>query len=131
MIALPRQIRRPHQEPVDRLRTQPAFADGPDHQRLAAAHVAGGEDVGARGLVVDHVGADVAALVEVDAEHLEQALVHEMDKAHGEQHELGVVIELGAGQWLELVSLDPSKMIRSRFASSRTGLFCFKLQRIG
>ncbi len=34
----------------------------PDHQRLAAAHVAGGEHVGRRGLVVVGVGADVAAL---------------------------------------------------------------------
>src|SRR5436853_2524272 len=71
----PRQIRRPHQEPVDRLGAEAALADGPDHERLAAAHVAGGEHVGTRGLVVDEIGADIAALVEIDAEQLQQALV--------------------------------------------------------
>ena len=49
---LPRQIRLPHQERVDRAGAQAAFADRPHHQRLAAAHVAGGEHVGQRGLVV-------------------------------------------------------------------------------
>src|ERR1700744_2642511 len=37
---------------------------------LAAAHVAGGEHVGARDLLIDLPGADVAGLVEIDAEHL-------------------------------------------------------------
>ena len=39
----PRQRRRSHQELVDGARSLAAFADRPDHQRLAAAHVAGGE----------------------------------------------------------------------------------------
>ena len=64
---LPRQVRLPHQERVDRARAQAALADRPHHQRLAAAHVAGGEHVRPRGLVVGDVGADVAALVEIDA----------------------------------------------------------------
>src|ERR1700730_15173770 len=63
-IVLSRQRRRSHQERVDRPCTKPAFADGPDHQRLAAAHVAGGEHFWQRGLVVAHLGADVAALAE-------------------------------------------------------------------
>ena len=41
--ALPRQRGRSHQELVDRVRALAAFADRPHHQRLAAAHVAGGE----------------------------------------------------------------------------------------
>ena len=48
---LPRQVRRAHQELVDRVRGLAAFADRPHHQRLAAAHVAGGEDLRVRGLV--------------------------------------------------------------------------------
>ena len=35
-----------HQELIDRARALAAFADRPDHQRLAAAHVAAGEDLG-------------------------------------------------------------------------------------
>jgi heat shock protein HtpX len=35
-----------HQELVDRVRALAAFADRPHHQRLAAAHVAGGEHLG-------------------------------------------------------------------------------------
>ena len=41
-----RQLGRPHQELVHRARALPAFADRPHHQRLAAAHVAGGEHLG-------------------------------------------------------------------------------------
>src|SRR5262245_60883358 len=75
---LPRQIRLPHQEQVDRPRAEPALADGPDDEGLAAAHVACRKHLGKRGLVVVEVGADVAALVEVDAERLQHALVHGM-----------------------------------------------------
>src|ERR1700761_5771298 len=42
----------------------------PNHPGLAAAHVAGEEQVGARGLLIDWIGGDVAGLVEIDAEHL-------------------------------------------------------------
>ena len=41
-----RQVRRSHQEFVDGARALAAFADRPDHQRLAAAHVAGGKHLG-------------------------------------------------------------------------------------
>src|SRR5205814_323862 len=74
VTTLPRQIRLPHQERVDRAGAEAALADGPDHQRLAAAHVAGGKDFWQRGLVVVEIGADVAALVEIDAERFQQAL---------------------------------------------------------
>src|SRR4030095_7875129 len=49
------------------------------------------------------VGADVAALVEIDAEVLQHALVHGMHEAHGEQHELRVEFEFGSRDRLELV----------------------------
>jgi hypothetical protein len=38
-----------------------------------------------------------------DAERLDHALVHRADEAHGEQHEIGLELELGAGDRLELV----------------------------
>ena len=44
-----------------------AFADRPDHERLAAAHVAAGEDARHAG-ACSLVGLDVAALVELQAE---------------------------------------------------------------
>src|SRR2546423_11010325 len=62
------------QIPVDVLGGVAAFADRPHHQRLAARHVAGGEDprdAGHLGLV----GPDVAALVDLDAELLEKRLL--------------------------------------------------------
>ena len=43
---LPRQVRRTHQELIHRPCALAAFANGPDHQGLAPAHVATGEDVG-------------------------------------------------------------------------------------
>ena len=95
--------RRAHQELVDRVRGLAAFADRPDHQRLAAAHVAGGEDLVERGLVVVGVGLDVAARVEREPERLDHALVHRMHEAHRQQHEIGLDLELGAGDRLELV----------------------------
>src|SRR5260370_22080141 len=100
---LPRQVRRSHQEPVDRPRAQATLADRPDHQRLAAAHVARRKHVRARGLIVGGVGADVAARVEIDAERLQQTLVYRMHETHREQYELRVEVELGAGHRLEAI----------------------------
>ena len=59
------------------MRRLAAFADGPHHQRLAAPHVAGGEDLGSRGVIVELVGLDVAAGIELDPEtrrEIDQAL---------------------------------------------------------
>ena len=94
----PRQVRRPHQELVDRPRAQTAFADRPDHERLAAAHVAGGEHIRHRGLIVRCVGAHIAARVEIDAERLQQAFMHRMHEAHRQQHQLRVELELASRQ---------------------------------
>ena len=80
-----------------------ALADRPHHQRLAAPHVAGGEDLRVRGLILVGVGLHVAARIELEPERLDHALVHRMHEAHGEQHEIGLEVELGAGDRLELV----------------------------
>ena len=47
------------------------------------------------------VARDVAALVELDAELLEQALALRTDEAHREQHELARQLEVGALDLLE------------------------------
>ena len=64
--ALAWQVAGAHQEGVDGAGALAAFADGPDHQRLAAAHVAAGEDLGRGGAVVDHIGLHIATRVEFD-----------------------------------------------------------------
>src|SRR5688572_22995859 len=53
-----------HQELVDRAGALAALADRPDHQRLAAPHVAAREDLVRRSLVVLQVRRDVAARIE-------------------------------------------------------------------
>jgi hypothetical protein len=58
-----RQIRRAHQKLADGAGAEAAFADRPDDERLAAAHVAGGEHVGPRGLIIRGVGPRIAARV--------------------------------------------------------------------
>ncbi len=44
------QIRFPHQPFVHRAGTLAAFADDPDDEGLAAAHIPGGEDAGNKGV---------------------------------------------------------------------------------
>ncbi len=51
-----------------------AFGDGPDDERLAAAHVARGENAGNGTAVIPFRG-DVAAGIELDAELLEHSLL--------------------------------------------------------
>src|SRR5579859_3218431 len=48
---LARQIGASHQELVHGTGALPAFADGPDHKRLAAAHVPGGKNAGHRRVI--------------------------------------------------------------------------------
>ena len=64
-----------HEEFVDAGGGFAAFGDGPDDQRLAAAHVAGGEDSWDRAHVV-RVRGDIAARVEIDAELLDHSALH-------------------------------------------------------
>ena len=81
------QQRLAHQVLVDRGGAGAALGDGPHDQALAAAHVAADEhavDVWSPSLVAG----DVAPVVELDAELLEQALALGADEAHGQQHQL-------------------------------------------
>src|SRR5688572_12515826 len=69
-----RQVAETHQELIDGPGGLTAFPDGPDDQRLAAAHVAGREHLGhAGGVAVAEFGARlrVAAAVLVDTERLQ------------------------------------------------------------
>src|SRR5215831_20049858 len=75
---LTRQTCLPHQKFIDCVRALTAFANRPHHQRLAAPHVTGCEDLRARRLVGVGISLDVAALIELDAEVLDHALVHRM-----------------------------------------------------
>ena len=63
-----RQHRRAHQRLVDRARGLAAFADRPDDQRLAAAHVAGRIEPVDPGPVVAVVGGDIGRAAAVDVE---------------------------------------------------------------
>jgi hypothetical protein len=48
----PWQAARTHQEFVDGVGALPPLADRPNHERLAAPHIAGGEQLGNRGAIV-------------------------------------------------------------------------------
>src|SRR5262249_53610205 len=101
--ALPRQRGRAHQELVDRVCGLAAFADRPHHQRLAASHVAAGEHFRVRAAIGDRIGLDVAAQVKLELEVGDHTLVHRVHETHCEQHKLGLHVELGARDRLELV----------------------------
>src|SRR5665213_3284040 len=92
---LARQLARSHQEFVDRARALATFADRPHDERLAAAHVAGGEHAIDAGAVVVGAGPRIAARVARDAERIEYAGARACE-AHRQQHELGLDRELRA-----------------------------------
>ena len=95
------QRRRSHQELVDGVcRLAPRGSPRPRAiGRAACRRPRTPSDVAAVG---ERIGLDVAALVELEAERLEHAVVLGMHEAHGEQDEIGVELELGAGDRLEL-----------------------------
>src|SRR6266508_5314658 len=90
-----RQRSRAFEPLVDGSRRRAAFGDGPHDQALAPAHVAAHEDAVARRRERG-VAADIAPLVELDAELLEQTAPVGTDEAHGQQHEITVEVEVGA-----------------------------------
>src|SRR6188768_2608867 len=102
LARLPRQVGLAHEEFVDGVRRLAAFADGPHHERLAAAHVAGGKHLRPRGAVVELVSLHVAALIEVELQVLNHALLHRMQEAHGEQNEIRRDAELAPRDRLHL-----------------------------
>src|SRR6218665_2679371 len=81
----------PHQKPIDRMGRLPALADGPDDQRLAPAHVAGGKDLGHVGGVAAvgfGAGAGIATGILLHPKGVEHRR-HRADEAHGQQHQVG------------------------------------------
>src|SRR5450830_1198016 len=98
------QDRLAHQEFVHGAGALAAFADGPDHQRLAAADVAGSKNarlVGVIAAVAVRAGAGVAAAVPVDTEGV-QHLLHGRHEAHGQQHQVGLHLEFRVRHFLHL-----------------------------
>src|SRR5688500_10312443 len=90
-----------HEEGVDAAGGLAAFADGPDDERLTAADVAGGEHAGhARHVILvrDHV----AAVVELQAELADRAVLFGAEEAEGEEAQVAVEFELAARNFLEL-----------------------------
>jgi len=57
-----------------------------------------------RGLVGVGIGLDVASCIKFDAQRFDHALVHRVDEAHREQHEVGIELELGTAIGLILSS---------------------------
>src|ERR1035437_715652 len=77
-----------------------ALRDGPDHERLPAAHIASGKDAFDRAHVVGC--GSVAAFVQSQCELLDHAGADWAKEAHGEQDEIDVEGKLAAGDHLEL-----------------------------
>src|SRR5262245_32058628 len=84
------------------MRRLASFPDRPHYERLAPAHVARREDLRARGAVVELIGLDVAASIEIEVQILDHALSHGMEEAHGEQNEIGRDVKLRPWHRLEL-----------------------------
>src|SRR6266571_732507 len=78
-----------HQVIVDAARGSTAFRDRPDHQRLAAAHIAGGEDARYRSHAVV-VCSDVTASVQLYSELFDHPFPHRPGKAHGEEYKVSI-----------------------------------------
>src|SRR5438309_3654527 len=92
----PRQPTCTHQEFVDGTGTLAAFADRPDDERLTAPHIARGEDLGHRGAVVERVGANVAARVELYTGLLDHPGPAGAQKPRRQQDEISLQIEAAA-----------------------------------
>src|SRR5258706_14201544 len=94
-----RQIGSAHEELIDAPCRLAAFGDGPDYEGLAAADVAGGEDAGDVGHVIG-VDLDVAAAVFFEVQLVDGAGVLGVDEAEGEEAEVAIHFEFGAGDFL-------------------------------
>ena len=88
-----------HEVPVDGFGCLATFGDG--DERLATAHVAGGEDTFHRGHVVG-VCLHVAALIECHTQLLDHAVLDRAEEAHGEEDEIDIEDQLGAKDGFEL-----------------------------
>src|ERR1700730_2569020 len=85
---------------VDGASALAAFPNGPDHERLAAAHVAGGEEFRDRGTVIDRARADIAAEVEVNSRLFNHAGDARTQEPHGQQHQVGLQREVAVWDFL-------------------------------
>src|SRR6202035_3473337 len=90
------QCARSHEELIDGTGALAAFADGPNHQRLTAAHVARGEQAIARGAIVDRICQHIPRLIEVDPRLVQQRAPPRTQEAHRQQHEVRLHLELAA-----------------------------------
>src|SRR5882724_1598563 len=110
-----RQIGPAHQEFVHRTGALTAFTNGPDHERLAAAHVTRGENPGYRRVVrllAFRFRFHVAARIFLDGELFDQSGLHRTEKSHCQQHQVG--IDLGLRAWhldhLAVLPFDPDDL---------------------
>src|SRR5215470_13128206 len=87
------QIAPAHQEAVDGMGSLPALANGPHHQALAAADIAGREQLWPRlDAIVALVGVEpleAPARHHAEAELLNDVALHRAGEAHGEEHQVG------------------------------------------
>src|SRR5439155_20917039 len=81
-----------------------ALADGPDDERLAASHIAAGENAVATGPIIAHRCFDIALRRQRDTRTLERAFPSRTEKTHRQEDELGLDLELGAGDRLDLLA---------------------------
>src|ERR1700761_6047870 len=91
------QVGRSHEVFIDRTRALPSFADGPDHQRLAAPRVTAGEHLVDRALVALGIGLEIAARIERQADFGSDPFLHGMDEAHRQQDEISLDLEIAVG----------------------------------
>src|SRR5438876_11342280 len=80
-LELGSEIAATHEEFIHAAGGLAAFADCPDHQGLSAAKIAGGEDAGHAGHVV-LIRDDIAALVELEAELTDRAVLFGTEETH-------------------------------------------------
>src|SRR5262245_66477606 len=102
----PWQVAPAHQEAIDCMCSLPALANGPYHQTLTAAHVAGREHLWPRlDAVVTVVGVEpleASARHHGEAEVFYEVALHRPGETHRELHELGPRRAVAPLYWLQL-----------------------------
>src|ERR1022692_4310643 len=97
----PGYFKSPSEIPIDSFRRLAPLGDGPHHQRLPAAHVAGREDARHTRHVIP-IGRHIAAPIQRHAYLLDHAVLHRAGEAHGEQHQIGLQGEFRPRQRFKL-----------------------------
>src|ERR1700682_2959642 len=83
---------------IDAISSVAPLANRPNDERRPAVRIAGRKDAGHVG-PVRAIGRNVAATIQLDAEIDEQLALNGTGKAHGEQYEVRLQLELGPGHW--------------------------------